>query len=143
MRMRTLGSLTACALLLGAAAPAAAQGGWRRAEVPRGSGLALATASVVARDRADVTFVGDSVRAGNGVAPLPGSEAAFEPAVTTSLTSLPLAAGAGYLVNDRTGRTWVLRVVAVDAGRVSVSVGRSAATLRKTVPARAGPRPPS
>ncbi len=130
----------ACLLALGAGGPAAAQDGWRQAQVPRGEGLALAAAAAVAANGADVTFVGDSVRATNGVAPLPGSEAAFEPVVTTSLTALPLEAGAGYLVNDPTGRTWVLRVMAVDAGRVSVSVGRSAATLRKTVPAGAGRR---
>ncbi len=119
-----------CLVLLGAARSAAAQD-WRAADVPRGSGLDLARAAPVARDRGDVTFDGDSLRARGGVAPLPGSEAAFEPTVTTSRVALPLQSGVGYLVNDRAGRTWVLRVVAADGGRVSVSVAPAAATLRK------------
>ncbi len=140
MGMRMQGpSAAACLLLLVAAGPAAAQGGWRQAKVPRGAGLALASAAPVALNRADVTFEGDSLHARNGVAPLAGSEAAFEPVVTTSLTALPLEAGAGYLVNDRAGRTWVLRVAAVDAGRVSVSLAPAAATLRRRAPAAAPP----
>ena len=126
----------ACLLLLGAAGPAAAQGAWRQAVGPRGSGLDLAVAAAVARNRADVTFDGDSLRARNGVAPLPGSEAAFEPVIISALTAAPLQAGTGYLVNDHAGRTWVLRVVEVDAGRVSVSVAPAAATLRLQATAR-------
>jgi hypothetical protein len=143
--MRIPGPLAAtCLLLLGAAGSAPAQVAVRQADVPRGSGLDLATAAPVARGRGDVTFDGDSLPARNGIAELPGSEAAFEPVVTTSLTALPLEAGAGYLVNDRAGRTWVLHVIAVDRGRVTVSVAPAAATMRGPGPAsgRPGQRPP-
>lgn len=139
-----MGTAWVAALFLALVAATPARGQVRQADVPRQGGLDLATASRVARGVADVTFDGDSVRAGRGIAPLPGSEAAFEPLVTTSLTALPLQTGAGYLVNDRAGHTWVLHVIAADGSRISVSVAPAAATLRRRTPAasRPGTRPP-
>ncbi len=127
--------MAAGALILVAAAVATAQDPVRRADVPHGYGLDLAAAKPLMRRTGDVTFEGDSVQARGGIAPLPGSEATYEPEVTTSRTAAALSAGAGYLVNDRRGRTWVVHVVAIDSSRVSVTVAPSAATLHLRAPA--------
>ena len=126
--------ITTCVLALAAAAAARAQG-IRPVSVPRKYGLDLASASPKIPDASDVTFDGDSIHARGGVARLQPSETAFEPSVTTSATALPLEAGAGYLVNDRSRKTWVLRVASFDGTRVRVTVAPSAATLRWQQPA--------
>lgn len=138
-RHRAAWTCLALCLLALAAAPAAAAQGVRHVDVPRKYALDLASASPVAHGAGDVRFDGDSVRDRRGIASLPASEAPFTAVQTTSTTALPLEAGAGYLVNDRSGRTWVLRVAAADAGTVKVTVGPSAAALqwRKPVPAAA------
>lgn len=131
------------ALALSAAQTLAAQG-VRPADVPREYGLDLAAATPVMHHASDVTFDGDSVHDSGGVLPLPGSEATFSAVQTTRSTALPLQAGADYLVNDRSGKTWVLHVTAFDAAKVSVTVAPSAATLRRQgrarQAARTGPR---
>jgi hypothetical protein len=122
--------VAACAVALGVASGARAQGVRRAVVVPRDLGLSLASASRIMQYAADVTFFGDSVQSKNGIVRLTRGASGLRAALATTATGAPLAARASYAVNDGTGRTYVLKIVALNRTAVTVTVRPASAPLR-------------
>lgn len=114
---------------------AAAQSPSRQVSVPQGYGVALATAAPAMHYASDLWFEAGRVVARAGVAALGNGG---PPPAATGSAEAPLEPRAWYAVNDRQGRTWLVHVVAVEAGRTTVEIAPAKQAMR--LASRAGAR---